>query len=175
MIKHLLLVLTFFLSFMTTASDLYDFKFESISGQKLVLKSFKDQPILIVNTASMCGFTKQFDGLQKLYNSYKEKGLVIIGMPSNSFKQEYAEEDQVKDFCETRFNINFPMTKIVNVIGEDKHPFYRWLSDSYGVKPKWNFYKFFFNKKGEFVASFSSLTKPSSKKLLQLIEKDINS
>ena len=160
---------------MAKTNELYKFSFESINGTELALQAYKDKSILIVNTASMCGFTKQYDGLQKLYETYKEKGLVVIGMPSNSFMQEYAEEDQIKDFCETKFNINFPMTKIINVVGEDKHPFYAWLKENYNIKPRWNFYKVLFNRKGELVDSFSSMTKPTSEKIIKLIERDINS
>ena len=157
MFKFIILIKLFLFNYMTYGSDLYKFNFEHINGNVLSMEEYRQKPILIVNTASMCGFTKQYDGLQTLYEKYKDKGLVIIGMPSNSFMQEFTKEEKIKDFCETRFNITFPMTKILNVTGDEKHIFYSWLDDNYGVKPKWNFYKFLFNKKGEFVDSFSSL------------------
>ena len=108
---------------MLNATEFYDFSFKSINGKEIKLKDYKNKVVLVVNTASMCGFTKQYDGLQNLYEDYRELGFTILGLPSNSFKQEFNSEDQVKDFCETKFNITFPMTKIVNVVGEDKHPF----------------------------------------------------
>ena len=95
---------------------------------------------------------------------------MVLGIPSNSFMQEHNTEEKVKDFCETNFNISFPMTKIVEVRGDDKHPLYAWLKDSYGIKPKWNFHKILVDKKGNVVDSFSSLTKPKSDKLIKIIE-----
>ena len=129
--------------------------------------------ILIINFFLISFFTKQFDGLQNLYETYSEKGLVVLGIPSNSFMQEYSSEEKVKDFCETKFNITFPMTKIVEVIGSKKHPLYVWLKEKHGVKPKWNFHKVLIDNNGNFVNSFSSLTKPSSPKLIDLIEEKI--
>ena len=160
---------------MTFSADLYNFSFTSIDGKKLELKSFKNKVIMVVNTASMCGFTKQFTELEKIYQDYKDKGLVVIGMPSNSFKQEYTEEEKIKDFCETKFNITFPMTKIVQVKGEEKHEFYKWLENNHGVKPRWNFFKFIFSKKGQFIGSFSSLTRPSSDRILDILKVQFNS
>ena len=175
MIKYLLTFILIFINSMSFSSNLYDFTFTSIEGKKLELKSFKNKVLLIVNTASMCGFTKQYSGLEKVYQDYKDKGLVVIGMPSNSFKQEYVEEEKVKDFCETKFNITFPMTKIVQVTGEEKHEFYKWLENNYGVKPKWNFFKFIFNKKGEFLDSFSSITRPNSDRILDILNAEFDS
>ncbi len=173
MLRVLIIIKFYILLNMLNASQFYDFKFKSIDGEEIYLKDYKDRVVLIVNTASMCGFTKQYDGLQKLYDIYKEKGFTIIGFPSNSFKQEFTQEDRVKDFCETKFNITFPMTKIIEVVGENKHPFYKWMSDNYYVKPRWNFHKFIFNKEGEMVDSFSSLTKPSSEKIKKIIEEEL--
>ncbi|MDC3024050.1 glutathione peroxidase [Alphaproteobacteria bacterium] len=175
MIKILLIIIFVFINNMSFSNNLYDFSFTAIDGKKLELKSFKNKVVLIVNTASMCGFTKQYSGLEKVYQSYKDRGLVIIGMPSNSFKQEYGNEEKIKDFCETKFDITFPMTKIVQVAGEEKHEFYKWLEDKHGVKPKWNFFKFIFNKKGEFIDSFSSITRPSSDRILNILNSELNS
>ena len=122
----------------------------------------------------MCGYTKQYDGLQKLYDDFKNRGLVILGLPSNSFKQEYTNAEQVKDFCETKFNITFPITEIINVAGEERHPFYGWLKENYGFKPRWNFYKVLFDKEGTYVDSFSSMIKPNSKKLLAIIKEKLD-
>jgi glutathione peroxidase len=175
MFKIILIFIIFLINSMSFANTLYDFSFTSIDGKKLELKSFKNKVILVVNTASMCGFTKQYAGLEKIYQDYKDKGLVVIGMPSNSFKQEYVNEEKVKDFCETKFNITFPITKIVQVTGNERHDFYKWLEDNHGVKPKWNFFKFIFNKKGEFIDSFSSITRPNSDRILNILNSEFNS
>ena len=175
MIKFLLTIIFLFINSMSHSNSLYEFSFTSIDGKKLELKSFKNKVILVVNTASMCGFTKQYEGLEKVYQDYKDKGLVVIGMPSNSFKQEYVYEEKVKDFCETKFNITFPITKIVQVTGNERHDFYKWLEDNHGVKPKWNFFKFIFNKKGEFIDSFSSITRPNSDRILDVLNSEFNS
>ena len=170
MIKTLLILKIFLLTLMANTSDFYDFSFKSIDGNSIDLVNYKDKVVLLVNTASMCGFTKQYDGFQKLHEKLNGKGLVLIGLPSNSFMQEYSDESKVKDFCETKFNITFPMTQIINVIGEEKHPFYAWLKQTYGVKPRWNFYKILFDKKGTYIESFSSMTKPDNRKLLKMIQ-----
>ena len=175
MLRIVLILQLFILSNLSLSNTLYNFSFTSIDGKNLELKSFKDKVVLIVNTASMCGFTKQYESLEQVYQNYKDKGLVIIGVPSNSFMQEYNNEERVKDFCETKFNITFPMTKITPVIGQEKHSFYKWLEVKYGVKPKWNFFKFIFNKKGELIDSFSSITKPNSDKILDIIYAEFDS
>ena len=155
------------------SSEFYNFEFEGISGEKIPMDAYKGKVVLLVNTASMCGFTKQYSGLQELYEDYKEKNFVVLGVPSNSFMQEHSTEDKVKDFCETNFNITFPMTKIEAVIGNDKHPLYAWLKETYGIKPKWNFYKILIGKSGQVVNSYTSLIKPKSDKLLKVIEEEI--
>ena len=175
MLKIVLILKLFILSNMVLSNNLYNFTFKGIDGKELKLKSFKNKVVLIVNTASMCGFTRQFESLENIYQQYREKGLVVIGVPSNSFKQEYTNEEKVKDFCETKFNITFPMTKITAVVGENKHEFYKWLSENYDVKPKWNFYKIIFNKKGEFIDSFSPITRPNSDTILNIINSELNS
>ena len=175
MLKITLTIVFLLINNMSFSTTLYDFSFTSIDGKKLELKSFKNKVVLVVNTASMCGFTKQYEGLEKVYQDYKEKGLVVIGMPSNSFKQEYTDEEKVKDFCETKFNITFPITKIVQVKGDERHDFYKWLEDNHGVKPKWNFFKFIFNKNGEFIDSFSSITRPNSDRILNILNSEFNS
>ena len=175
MLKIVLILKLFILSSMSIANNLYDFSFTNIDGKSLELKTFRNKVVLVVNTASMCGLTKQFQKLEKVYQDYKDKGLVIVGVPSNSFMQEYSNEEKVKDFCETKFNITFPMTKITAVIGENKHSFYKWLLDEHGIKPKWNFYKVMFNKEGELIDSFSPITKPDSRRILSIIETELNS
>ena len=151
----------------------YDFKINSINGEELNLSIFKDKTILLVNVASKCGFTKQYDDLQKLYDDYKEKGLVVIGIPSNQFGgQEPGSEVEIKNFCETNFNINFPMTSKYEVKGDNAHPIYIWAKETYGKStvPKWNFHKILINKNGKVEDTFVSFTGPLSNKILKKLE-----
>ena len=151
---------------------LYDFKIESITGEIIDLNEFKNKVVLITNTASYCGFTKQYSDLQKLWQKYKEEGLIVLGVPSNSFNQEKSNEKDVKDFCEVNFNINFPITKITEVKGEDAHEIFKWAKKNYGKSavPKWNFHKILINKKGKVEDTFASFTNPMSNKVTSKIE-----
>ena len=151
----------------------FDFKIESISGEIINLKDFKNKTILIVNTASYCGFTKQYADLQNLWDKYKSKGLIVLGIPSNSFNQEKKNNDEVKSFCEVNFDINFPLTAITEVKGKNAHEIFKWAKDNYGNSaiPKWNFHKILINKKGMIEDTFSSFTNPMSKKIIKKIEK----
>ena len=151
---------------------LYDFKIESISGEIIDLNKFKSKVVLITNTASYCGFTKQYSDLQKLWQKYKEEGLIVLGVPSNSFNQEKSNEKDVKDFCEVNFNINFPMTKITEVKGDNAHEIFKWAKKNYGKSavPKWNFHKILINKKGKVEDTFASFTNPMSNKITSKIE-----
>ena len=150
----------------------FDFKINSISGDIIDLNEYKGKPVLVVNTASYCGFTKQYEDMQKLWENYREKGLIVLGVPSNSFNQEKNNNNEVKDFCEVNFNINFPMTEITNVKGDDAHEIYKWAKDNHGKSavPKWNFYKILINKEGKVEDTYASLTKPTSKKIIKKIE-----
>ena len=154
----------------------FDFNIKSIEGNEINLENFKNNVILLVNTASYCGFTNQYDGLQKIYQKYKDKGLIVMGVPSNSFNQEKNEESEIKEFCEVNFNITFPMTSIYDVRGENAHPIYKWAKDNHGKSavPKWNFHKIIINKEGKIEETFSSLTKPSSNKILSVLDKLLN-
>ncbi len=151
---------------------LYDFKIESITGEVIDLNEFKDKVVLITNTASYCGFTKQYSDLQKLWQKYKEEGLIVLGVPSNSFNQEKNNEKDVKDFCEVNFNINFPMTKITEVKGDGAHEIFKWAKKNYGKSaiPKWNFHKILINKNGKVEDTFASFTNPMSNKITSKIE-----
>ena len=154
----------------------YDFKINSITGDQIDLKDFKGKPILIVNTASYCGFTKQYADMQKLWDKYKNEGLVVIGVPSNSFNQEKDEDSEVKEFCEVNFNINFPMTTITKVKGDNAHEIYKWAKDNHGKSaiPKWNFSKILIDKDGKVAETYSSLTNPMSNKVISKIESLLN-
>ena len=150
----------------------YDFKINSISGDIIDLNDFKGKPVLVVNTASYCGFTKQYDDMQELWERYKDKGLIVLGIPSNSFNQEKKVNSEVKKFCEVNFNINFPLTEITDVKGDNAHEIYKWAKENYGKSavPKWNFYKILINKEGKIEDTYASLTKPTSKKITGKIE-----
>jgi len=154
----------------------YDFKINDISGKELNLNDYRNKIILLVNTASYCGFTKQYDDLQKVWDKYKNKNLVVLGIPSNSFNQEKKTNKEVKEFCEFNFNINFPITEITNVKGNNAHPIYKWASKNFGSSavPKWNFHKILINKRGKIEETYSSFTNPMSKKIINKIEELIN-
>ena len=150
----------------------YDFKINSISGDIIDLNDFKGKPVLVVNTASYCGFTKQYEDMQKLWERYRNKGLVVIGIPSNSFNQEKKNNKEVEEFCEVNFSINFPITEITEVKGNNAHEIYKWAKENHGKSavPKWNFYKILINKKGTIEDTYASLTNPTSKKITKKIE-----
>ena len=150
----------------------YDFSIESITGEIINFNDYKNKVILVVNTASFCGFTKQYDELQELWDLYKEKGLVVLGVPSNSFNQEMETNKEIKNFCEAKFGISFPMTEKVEVKGSNAHDFYKWANKNFGrdAIPKWNFHKIIIGKDGKVYDTFSSMTNPSSKKFVRVLE-----
>ena len=150
----------------------FDFKINSITGEIINLKDYQNKLVLVVNTASYCGFTKQYDDLQLLWEKYRSDGLIVLGVPSNSFNQEKKADTEVKEFCDVNFNIDFPMTTITEVKGENSHEIFKWAEKNYGKSaiPKWNFHKILINKEGKIEDTFSSFTKPMSKKLLNKIE-----
>ena len=137
----------------------FDFSIKSNTGEIINLNKYKNNVILIVNTASYCGFTKQYSDMLKLWDKYKKDGLVVIGVPSNSFNQEKDEDSEVKEFCEVNFNINFPMTTITKVKGDDAHEIYKWARENHGKSaiPKWNFSKILVDKKGKIAETYLSL------------------
>ena len=171
------IIIIMFSFFTKTMSDnsktFFDFKINSINGNELDLSTFNGKTILLVNVASKCGFTKQYDDLQKLYDIYKDKGLVVIGVPTNQFGvQEPGTETEIKNFCETNFNITFPMTGKYDVKGDSAHPIYLWAKDTYGKStvPKWNFHKILINKEGKIDDTFASFTGPMSKKIINKLD-----
>ena len=155
----------------------YDFEFKNIDGKIVKLSNFKDKLIVVVNVASRCGYTPQYEGLQALWSNYKDKGLIVIGVPTNNFKQEPGNNKEIKDFCETNFGIDFILTEKTSVIGNGAHPFYKWAKNNHGISaiPKWNFHKIIIGKSGKVIETFASFTKPTSKKFISLIEKEIKS
>ena len=176
--KVLIIAITFFMFFFknTAVSNyekvFFDFNIKSISGDIIDLKEYKNKVVLVVNTASYCGFTKQYEDLQVLWEKYKSKGLIVLGVPSNTFNQEKANDKDVKQFCEVNFNINFPLTTIIDVKGEDAHEIYKWAENNYGKAaiPKWNIHKILIDKEGKIIDTFNSFTNPLSKKIINKIE-----
>ena len=150
----------------------FDFKINSISGEKIDLKDYKNKVVLVVNTASYCGFTNQYSDLQLLWEKYKSDGLIVLGVPSNSFNQEKKEDADVKEFCEVNFNITFPLSAITEVKGNNAHELFKWAKTNHGSSavPKWNFHKILINKEGKIEDTFSSFTKPLSNKMINKIE-----
>ena len=151
----------------------FELNIKSINGEPLDLNQFDGKAVLLVNVASKCGFTKQYTELQKLYNLYKDKGLVVIGIPSNQFGgQEPGSNEEIKNFCETNFNITFPMTEKVDVKGENANELYLWAKKNYGKStiPKWNFHKILINKEGKVQDTYNSFIEPLSKKIIKEIE-----
>ena len=154
----------------------YDFQIESINGEIINFKKYENKVVLLVNTASYCGFTRQYDDLQKLWDQYKSKGLIVLGVPSNSFNQEKKKNSEIKKFCEVNFNINFPLTTLTEVKGNNAHEIFKWAKENHGKSaiPKWNFHKILINKMGKIEETYSSLTKPTSKKIISRIESLLN-
>ena len=178
--KNIILIFVFMFSFLKSGHAnykelAYSFKFNSIEGAVLNLNAYKNKVLVVVNVASRCGYTPQYEGLQKLWNKYQKEGVVVIGVPTNNFKQEPGSNNEIKDFCETNFGINFPMTEKVDVIGKNAHPFYIWAKENHGIGaiPKWNFHKIIVGKNGKIAKTFASFTKPDSKKFLDFINEQI--
>ena len=156
----------------------YDFKFKDLDGSILSLSEYKGKIIVVVNVASQCGFTKQYEDMQKIWSEYQKKGVVMIGVPSNDFgNQEPGNNEDIKNFCEAKFGISFPMTEKVIVKGKEAHPFYIWARENHGKSavPKWNFHKIIVDKNGKIAETFSSITRPSSNKFIKTLEKLIKS
>ena len=170
----IIIMFSFFNKTMSNNTEtFFDLNVNSINGDVLNLSKLKGKTILLVNVASNCGFTKQYEDLQNLYDSYKSKGLIVIGMPSNQFGgQEPGSETEIKKFCETNFNITFQMTSKHDVKGDNAHPIYIWAKETFGKStvPKWNFHKILINKEGKVEDTFASFTNPMSKKIINKLE-----
>lgn len=157
----------------TAALDL-SAPFENIDGGTLSLSDWTGQPVLVVNTASRCGFTGQYEALQALYDQYRARGLVVLAVPSNDFKQELANNDAVKDFCTLTYGIDMPMTGITSVRGAGAHPFYTSVAKEAGFTPSWNFNKILIAPDGTVAATFGSTVKPLSSTITREIEPLLN-
>ena len=176
--KKLILGLTIIMFFFKNSAlanyekTFFDLNIESISGEIINFRDFENKVILIVNTASYCGFTNQYEELQVLSDRYNKKGLIVLGVPSNSFNQEKNKNSEVKEFCEVNFNITFPLSAITEVKGNNAHELFKWAKNNHGSSavPKWNFHKILINKEGKIEDTFSSFTKPLSNKIINKIE-----
>jgi glutathione peroxidase len=152
----------------------YDFEFEAIEGGKLPLLQWRNKVLLVVNVASFCGFTPQYEGLQKLWERYQSRGLVVMGVPANDFgAQEPKSEGEILEFCQGAFGVNFPMTTKQTVVGGQAHPFYLWARDTLGLTstPRWNFHKYLVGRDGKLIAGFGSSVTPLSDTMINAVEK----
>ena len=175
-ILALMVFLTTAVMFAANPGSIYDFTIQSIDGQPVSLKSYSGKVVLLVNVASKCGFTPQYAGLESLYEKYKDRGFVIVGVPANNFaQQEPGTNEEIKKFCSNKYNVTFPMMSKVSVLGDDQTPLYRFLTDKsanpqIGGDIKWNFTKFLFDRNGNPVARFEPATKPDSPEVQSAVE-----
>lgn len=169
-----LLITLFLLSASTMVNaacpDIYNHQLTTLQGEKINLCEYQTKPILVVNTASKCGFTPQFEALEGLYSKYKDNGLLVIGFPSNDFRQEPGNDKQIGDFCKLTYSVKFPMMSKSSVSGANANPFYKQLSEKTGQAPMWNFYKYVILPGGKQVYAFSSDVKPDSAEILARIK-----
>ncbi len=178
----LMLVLTLSAAaFAAPAKSIYDFTLNSIDGQPTPLTNYKGKVVMVVNVASRCGYTPQYSALESVYEKYKDKGLVIVGVPANNFLwQEPGSNEEIKTFCTRKYNVTFPMMAKVSVKGKDKAPLYQFLTDK-NINPKiggeipWNFTKFLFDRNGNPAARFEPSTKPDSPEVIKAIEAALGS
>jgi len=161
-------------------NSIYDFNMEDINGNEISLNNYKGKAILIVNTASKCGFTNQYEGLEKLYQSFKDQDFVILGFPANNFlKQEPGSNAEIKEFCRLNYGVTFPMFSKISVKGKEIHPLYEFLTSKdeghdFGGKISWNFNKFLISKEGQIVDRFGSRQKPESDKIIEAVKKVVS-
>jgi len=157
-----------------TGMSAYDFTVTSIDGAPLPLARYRGHPLLVVNTASFCGFTYQYEDLEALWRRYRERGLVVIGVPSNDFgQQEPGSEREIKQFCQTRYDVDFPLTDKQDVIGPQAHPFFRWISTELGEAgtPRWNFHKYLVGPDGMLEGTWPSSVRPTDRAVTDEIER----
>jgi glutathione peroxidase len=178
--KKIITLFIIMFSFFTKGNAQYDqlatnFTFKSLDENIVNINDYKGKVLVIVNVASRCGFTNQYEDLQNIWSKYKDEGLVVIGVPSDNFRQEPGTNKEIKDFCESTFGIDFPITEKTQVIGDNAHPFFLWAKKNYGSSaiPKWNFHKIIIGRNGKVSDTFTSITNPTSKKFITSIEKEI--
>lgn len=160
----------------TPVENAYDFSFNAIDGGSLPLSQYRGHPILVVNTASFCGYTPQYTAIEDLWKRYRDRGLVVIGVPSNDFGgQEPGTAEEIKTFCETNFDVDFPLAEKAQVVGPDAHPFYRWARSALGDKaaPQWNFHKYLIGADGRLAGWFSTSVSPTAPEVVKAVEKEL--
>lgn len=161
----------------STAKSVYEFKMKDIEGKEVSLSKYKGKVVMLVNVASKCGLTPQYEALQGLYTKYKDQGFVVLGFPANNFMgQEPGTEAEIKEFCSVKYNVTFPLFSKISVKGDDQHPLYQYLTSKetnpdFGGEIKWNFNKFLVGKDGKIIARFEPKVKPDSEEVVQAIEK----
>ena len=177
--KKIITLFIIMFSFFTKGNAQYDqlatnFTFKSLDENIVNINDYKGKVLVVVNVASRCGFTNQYEDLQNIWSKYKDEGLVVIGVPSDNFRQEPGTNKEIKDFCESTFGIDFPITEKTQVIGDNAHPFFLWAKKNYGSSaiPKWNFHKIIIGRNGKVSDTFTSITNPTSKKFIASIEKE---
>jgi glutathione peroxidase len=158
---------------MPIEEDAYRFEFGSLDGAKLPLAAWRGRPVLVVNTASYCGYTPQYADLEALWQRYRERGLVVLGVPSNDFgQQEPGSADEIDTFCRTRYSVDFPLAEKTRVVGAEAHPFYRWIAATLGEAgtPRWNFHKYLIGPDGELAGTWPSQVAPTDPRIIAEIE-----
>ena len=145
------------------------FGFTGLDGNRIDLEDWRGRPVLVVNTASLCGFTRQYGDMQALYDSYGPQGLVVLAVPSDDFRQELSSNEEVADFCRVQTGLTFPITQITSVRGTEAHPFYRWLADEHGHVPNWNFNKALIGGEGELIGFWGSNIRPTARAITRQI------
>ncbi len=156
--------------FFAAADPARAFTFTAIEGTPLPLEAWRGQPVLVVNTASLCGFTRQYRDMQALHDRYAPRGLVVLAVPSDDFRQELESNEAVAEFCQVELGLDIPLTEITRVTGPDAHPFYRWLAEEHGHRPRWNFNKTLIGGEGEFLGFWGSTTRPTARAVTRAIE-----
>ena len=172
--RFLLILTTLLLSVRLVSADGLTGTFPSIDGGTLAIEDWRGRPVLVVNTASRCGYTYQYQGLQALYDQYRDQGLIVPAVPSDDFNQELESAAEVRDFCELTFGLDLPMTDITPIKDADAHPFYQQVRARSGFVPRWNFNKILLDGEGEVVATWRSATKPQSQAIVSRIESLLN-
>jgi len=159
---------------MTDTDDAFRFEFVSIDGESLPLDAWRGRPVLVVNTASFCGYTPQYSDLEALWQRYRDRGLVVLGVPSNDFgRQEPGSAGEIKQFCASNYSVDFPLTEKYRVIGGDAHPFYRWIAESLGEAgtPRWNFHKYLLGPDGQLAGAWPAQVAPTDRRITGEIER----
>ncbi|MCB1387582.1 MAG: glutathione peroxidase [Rhodobacteraceae bacterium] len=159
-----------FMLFLLAALPVQAFTFTAIDGATYDLDDWRGRPVLVVNTASLCGFTPQYEDLQALHERYSARGLVVLAVPSDDFRQELDDDHAVEQYCRVTLGVDVPLTRITPVRGPGAHPFYRWLADQHGVEPTWNFNKALIGPGGELLGFWGATTRPTSRRITRLIE-----